>query len=99
MLDCVSPVQTMTCLQPASLQDLFLHGQSVITRITRLDSEKKRFLGTVRLDECYEGGLEAGLNLLENYLLAREEAVSLLYAERGWYFLSFKKITVLILIV
>ncbi|KAK3789019.1 hypothetical protein RRG08_008342 [Elysia crispata] len=76
------PTKTMTCLQPASLQDLFLHGQSVITRITRLDSEKKRFLGTVRLDECYEGGLEAGLNLLENYLLAREEAVSLLYAER-----------------
>ena len=76
----------MSCLQPASLKDLFLPGQSVTTRITRLDSEKQRFLGSVRLDECYEGGLEPGLSLLKNYLLAREEAVNLLYAERGIHF-------------
>lgn len=76
------PTKTMSCLQPASLQDLFLQGQSVTARITRLDSEKKRFLGSVRLDECYEGGLEPSLKLLKNYLLTREEASSLLFAEK-----------------
>ncbi|RUS80904.1 hypothetical protein EGW08_011340 [Elysia chlorotica] len=75
------PTKTMTSLQPANLKDLFLPGQTVFTRITRLDTEKKRFLGSVRLDECYEGGLEPSLMLLENYLLAREEAASLFYAE------------------
>ncbi|GFN83437.1 Rrp5-like protein [Plakobranchus ocellatus] len=76
------PAKTMTALQPANLQSLFLCGQSVTTRITRLDSEKKRFLGSVRLDECFEGGLEPSLTLLQHFLLAHEEAVNLLYTER-----------------
>ncbi|XP_005094140.1 protein RRP5 homolog [Aplysia californica] len=75
------PAKTLTNLQPANLQELFKRGQSVITRLAKIDSEKERFLGSLRVDECYEGGLEQPLTLLKNYLKSREDTLDLLFAE------------------
>ena len=38
------PNKTLSNLQPASLTDLFKVGQSVITRLAKIDTEKKRFV-------------------------------------------------------
>lgn len=54
-----------------------------MTRIVKIDTEKKRFLGSVRLDECYEGGVETPLSLLKSYLTAREKILDHLCAEHG----------------
>ena len=73
-------LQTLTNLQPNNLKDLFKKGQTVVTRLSKIDSEKKRFLGSLRLDECYEGGLKVPLSLLQNYLSARKHALEKLFS-------------------
>lgn len=74
------PSRTLTNLQPNNLKDLFKKGQTVVTRLSKIDSEKKRFLGSLRLDECYEGGLKVPLSLLQNYLSARKHALEKLFS-------------------
>ncbi|CAG5134879.1 unnamed protein product, partial [Candidula unifasciata] len=76
------PAKTLTYLQPSNLQELFRPGQTVMTRITKIDSEKKRFLGSARLDDCHVGGIETPLSLLTTYLSAREQVHKQLFAEK-----------------
>uniref|UniRef100_A0A0B7BD75 S1 motif domain-containing protein n=1 Tax=Arion vulgaris TaxID=1028688 RepID=A0A0B7BD75_9EUPU len=75
------PAKTLTYLQPSNLQVLFQPGQTVITRLTKIDTEKKRFLGSVRLDECSLEGINASLSLLKAYLSARDKMLDLVFVE------------------
>ncbi|CAL1540866.1 unnamed protein product [Lymnaea stagnalis] len=77
------PAKTLSYLQPSNLQELFQPGQSVIARLNKIDSEKKRFLGSIRLDECFEGGVGTSLHMLKSYLLARQETLDILFSESG----------------
>ncbi|XP_059157358.1 protein RRP5 homolog [Physella acuta] len=75
------PAKTLTYLQPVNLNELFIPGQTVICRLSKIDFEKKRFLGSIHINECFEGNSDESLELLKSYLSARECALTLLYAE------------------
>ena len=47
---------------------LFREGQSVIVKIIEVNNEKKRFLLSLRVSDCYHGNIENGLELLSSYL-------------------------------
>jgi len=50
------------------LSTVYHPGQSVIVKITERDTEKHRFLGSLRMTDCYHGDTEIGLGMLSQYL-------------------------------
>ncbi len=46
----------------------FPEGQSVIAKVTEVDHDRKRFLLSLRMNDCYHGNTEIGINLLRDYL-------------------------------
>ncbi|KAK7010129.1 protein RRP5 [Biomphalaria glabrata] len=75
------PTKTLSYLQPSNLQELFKPGQSVMTRLAKIDTEKQRFLGSVHIKECCESGVDSSLSTLRSYLLSRTKAHLQLFNE------------------
>ncbi len=49
-------------------QNAFQQGQAVIAKVTEVDYERKRILVSLRMQNCYHGDTEIGVDLLEDYL-------------------------------
>ena len=62
---------------------LFREGQSVIVKIIEVNNEKKRFLLSLRLSDCYHGNIENGLELLSSYLEEYNEMKQHLQSKKG----------------
>ncbi|KAH9518455.1 Protein RRP5, partial [Bulinus truncatus] len=75
------PSKTLSYLQPSNLQELFQPGQSVITRLSKIDAEKQRFLGSIHMNECSESGVDSSLVLLKTYLQSRAKVHQQLFAQ------------------
>ncbi|KAH9508620.1 hypothetical protein Btru_052178 [Bulinus truncatus] len=74
---------TLSYLQPSNLQELFQPGQSVITRLSKIDAEKQRFLGSIHMNECSESGVDSSLVLLKTYLQSRAKVHQQLFAQNN----------------
>ena len=46
----------------------FQQGQAVIAKVTEVDYDRKRFLVSLRMKDCYHGDTDIGINLLDDYL-------------------------------
>lgn len=46
---------------------LFSEGQSLMAKVTEVDKERKRFLLSLRMSDCYHGDTVVGIDLLKNY--------------------------------
>ncbi|XP_041370390.1 protein RRP5 homolog [Gigantopelta aegis] len=52
---------------------LFKEGQSVMFKVTRVNSEKNNFGGSLTLRDCYSGNIDTSLVQLKQYLVDRTE--------------------------
>ena len=46
----------------------FQQGQAVIAKVTEVDYDRKRFLVSLRMKDCFHGDTDIGLDLLDDYL-------------------------------
>ena len=46
----------------------FQQGQAVVAKVTEVDYDRKRFLVSLRMKDCYHGDTDIGINLLDDYL-------------------------------
>lgn len=73
-------------MQPNNVSELLPPGQTVLARINKVDTEKCRFLATLRKQECYEGGVESSLNYLHTLLRARLDILENMLPGHGMIF-------------
>ena len=50
------------------LANIYKHGQAVVAKVIEIDKEKKRFLASLRMSDCYHGSTDIGINITKNYL-------------------------------
>lgn len=50
------------------LNEIYKPDQAVLATITDIDKEKKRFLVSLRMRDCYKGNTDIGLDILLSYL-------------------------------
>jgi len=55
---------------------LYQLGQSVVAKVTEIDVERKRFLLSLRMRDCYHGELSSSLQLLKSYMSDYEKILS-----------------------
>lgn len=46
----------------------FQHDQAVVAKVTEVDHDRKRFLVSLRMQDCYHGDTNIGVNMLQDYL-------------------------------
>ena len=62
----------------ADQSDMFKYGQTVVAKVIEVDKEKKRFLASLRMLDCYHGDTEMGIDILANYLEEQHKLQNLL---------------------
>ena len=70
--------------------DMFKYGQTVVAKVIEVDKEKKRFLASLRMLDCYHGDTGVGIDILEHHLGEQRRLQNML-TDKGTdiFFLSF----------
>ncbi|XP_060588543.1 protein RRP5 homolog [Ruditapes philippinarum] len=66
------PLQYALDVKVPDVKTFYQPGQTVVAKIIEVNSEKKRFLASLRMQDCYYGNTQVGLDLTWNYLKERE---------------------------
>ncbi|XP_013409500.1 protein RRP5 homolog isoform X4 [Lingula anatina] len=79
----LAPTKFMSDKRVADASSLYKVGQSVIAKVIEVDEEKKRFLLSLRMSDCYHDDTSIGIDHLEDYLVERDLVLSKLEGKKG----------------
>jgi hypothetical protein len=65
------------------LNEVYKPGQSVVTKVTQVDKVKNRFLVSLRMQDCYHGDADIGIDLLMTYLTEMNLILSKVKLNKG----------------
>lgn len=68
-----------------NINSVFQKQQPVVAKVIEVDNDKKRFLLSLRMTECYHGNTDIGLRLLKHFLDERDHAVITMSTKEGKY--------------
>ena len=54
------------------LTEVYKEGQAVVAKVIEVDKEKKRFLASLRMLDCYHGDTDIGIQITENYMAEKQ---------------------------
>ena len=54
------------------LNEVYKEGQAVVAKVIEVDKEKKRFLASLRMLDCYHGDTDVGIQITEHYLAEKQ---------------------------
>jgi len=72
------PNRYLSNLQSTPVKEMFKVGQSVMIRLKKVNPKKKRFLGSLNVEEVYEEGEEGPLGLLRQYMKVRQATLNII---------------------
>lgn len=58
-------------------------GMTVLAKVVEIDKDKRRFLASLRMQDCYHGNTEVGINLTWQNLIEREKLIDTLAKTDG----------------
>lgn len=64
---------------------LYCEGQSVQAKVVEIDAEKKRFLLSLRMADCYHGDTSVGVKMVASAVRQYRQALSLARDNNGNY--------------
>ncbi|KAJ8317008.1 hypothetical protein KUTeg_004912 [Tegillarca granosa] len=79
----LAPNKYATDVKVPDLKKLYHPGQSVIAKVIEVDKEKKRFLISLRMADCYHGDTDIGLGLLEDNLKYMDYVIENMAKRKG----------------
>ncbi|CAG2221341.1 PDCD11 [Mytilus edulis] len=65
------------------LNTIYHQGQPVIAMVTEVDNEKNRFIVSLRIQDCYHGNVDIGIDLLSSYLQEIDSAWNKVVENKG----------------
>ncbi|CAC5410793.1 RRP5 [Mytilus coruscus] len=65
------------------LNTIYHQGQPVIAMVTEVDNEKNRFIVSLRMQDCYHGNIDIGIDLLSTYLQEIDSAWNKVVEKKG----------------
>ncbi|XP_076101163.1 protein RRP5 homolog [Mytilus galloprovincialis] len=79
----LSPNKFASGSKVEDLNTIYHQGQPVIAMVTEVDNEKNRFIVSLRIQDCYHGNIDIGIDLLSSYLQEIDSAWNRVVENKG----------------
>ncbi|XP_071166290.1 protein RRP5 homolog isoform X3 [Mytilus edulis] len=79
----LSPNKFASGSKVEDLNTIYHQGQPVIAMVTEVDNEKNRFIVSLRIQDCYHGNVDIGIDLLSSYLQEIDSAWNKVVENKG----------------
>lgn len=65
------------------LSSVYRQGQTVVAMVVEINEEKQRLLASLRMQDCYHGDTETGLQMTVTFLQTRQRVIDMYTQSTG----------------